>query len=262
MTGSERILWALNDVSDELVEQAGHRRHHLFARLAALAACVALLAVSFYPFLRGMNQNGGDGDAKGIVLGEDGGASYAVWEDENNTMTDRLELPWPITDGMAGELVCTLADGGEVYQYAPLAGRTGDGPAAVRLLKEGNNWQYLLFAGFPDPEGEALLEVYGIREASDIVQLTAGDTALEPEGLYTALADASGITGKEYAQLVVAGADSPEAEEALVEESRQGFARLKLVTDLGIVAWPEYYPVTGYLSWGEKYYPVGTGLLG
>ena len=51
MTGSERILWALNDVSDELVEQAGHRRHHLFARLAALAACVALLAVSLRALL-------------------------------------------------------------------------------------------------------------------------------------------------------------------------------------------------------------------
>ena len=260
---SEKLLRSLGGVSDELIDEAMVPRRHPLIRLAALSACVLVLLVGMYPFLRGM---GGSNDASvtGVTFH---GALYELWDDGNNAMTARLELPVPIGGELIGERVGSLS-AGEVYAYAPLAGKTGTGPAALCLLCADGDWQYMVFTGFYTSgndndavEAETLLQVYGILKAEDIVSVTHDGEALDAAIFYERLVGAEAMGSADYEETIVAAAGSQAEEAALYEAAQVGMGRLKLQTAGGLVAWMEYYPAAGYLRWDGCCFHVGGGLL-
>ncbi len=261
---SEKLLRSLGGVSDELIDEAMVPRRHPLVRLAALAACVLVLLVGMYPFLRGMGDSG-DASVPGVTFH---GALYELWDDGNNTITDRLELPVPIGGALIGEQVGSLPDYGDIYAYAPLAGKNGTVPAALYLLYADGDWQYMVFTGFYTigndndyVEAETLLQVYGILEPEDIVSVTHDGETLDAAAFYERLIGAEAMGSADYGEMIVSGAGSQAEEEALYEAAQEGVGRLRLQTAGGLVAWMEYYPATGYLRWNDCCFEVGNDLF-
>ena len=256
---SEKLLEAMNDLPEEMIAEANTRRRHPLVRIAAVAACFVVLLVGMYPFLQSMVNSGGD---QCTVSDRDvlrfQGAVYEIISTSYETDLERLGLPETITEEMIGEKVDVAPDYGDVYAYAPLAGRNGTAPAALYLLErrdEGHEgeWWYLAFGGFTTAEeeagytdGETMFQVYGVQSAGDIASVTDADSGaelLEPEVLYTALMEAP-----------VFGWDGFEEQTGSTMNRYAGAVDLRLETTAGLRSYMTYYPETGFLKWFESYY--------
>ena len=152
---SEKLLEAMNDLPEELIAEANTRRRHPLVRIAAVAACLVVLLVGMYPFLQSFQGLGTSDDCyvsdREVIYRQ--GAIYEVVGTNYTAAMERLALPETITEDLVGEKVDVAPDYGDVYQYAPLAGRNGTAPAALYLLErtdEGHEgeWWYLVFSGF------------------------------------------------------------------------------------------------------------------
>ena len=195
------------------------RRHHPVVRIAAVAACFAVLLVGMYPFLRAMTQHGGSDEdcyVSDIEVIYRQGAIYEVVGTNYTDALTRMNLPGTITEDMVGEKVDIAPDYGDVYSYAPLGGRNGTAPAALYLLHrtdEGHEgeWWYLTFSGFVagdesgHVEAETMLQVYGIQSADDIAAVCdrrSGEQLLPPEAFYDALLASSAWGREDFAERV------------------------------------------------------------
>ena len=49
---SEKLLEAINELPEDLIAEANSRRRHPLIRIAAVAACLAVLLVGMYPCLQ------------------------------------------------------------------------------------------------------------------------------------------------------------------------------------------------------------------
>lgn len=274
---SEKLLRALTGLPDELVEEAAQRRRHPLTRLAALAACLVMVAVALCPFLRYALPHG-DGGVPPATEDNGGAASrphpgiayqgavYQLWDEGNTAAADRLALPQTIPDNLVGSRLDTLPDYGTVYAYAPLEGRTGHSPAALYLLqRENGSWQYMILAGFPDSacvEGDALLQFYGAASAGDIRSLHPTgkeDRLMDPQTFFDALTAAPALGSQDFYRTVFGDVDweDEEAWEAAESKAFAGSALLRLETTAGVVSYMTYYPAIGYIEWIQGYYAVG-----
>ena len=133
---SEKLLEAINELPEDLIAEANSRRRHPLIRIAAVAACRAVLLVGMYPFLQSFQGLGGSDDCyvsdREVIYRQ--GAIYEVVGTNYTAAMERLALPETITEDLVGEKVDVAPDYGDVYQYAPLAGRNGTAPAALYLL--------------------------------------------------------------------------------------------------------------------------------
>lgn len=261
---SEKLLEAMNDLPEELIAEANVRRHHPVVRIAAVAACFAVLLVGMYPFLRAMTQHGGSDDGcyvSDIEVIYRQGAIYEVVGTNYASALERLNLPDAITEDMIGERVDTAPDYGDVYAYVPLEGRNGTAPAALYLLNrtdEGHEgeWWYLTFSGFTTigndndhVEAETMFQVYGIQSAADIAAVRdrrSGVPLLSPEAFYEALLAAPSFGWEDFHEQTSA-----------VMNASAGAVGIRLETDWGLRTYLTYYPETGFLRWFECYYQVG-----
>ena len=260
---SEKLLEAMNDLPEELIAEANVRRHHPLVRIAAVAACFAVLLVGMYPFLRAMTQHGGSDEdcyVSDIEVIYRQGAIYEVVGTNYASALERLHLPDAITEEMIGERVDTAPDYGDVYAYVPLEGRNGTAPAALYLLHrtdEGHEgeWWYLPFTGFVAGdesgyvEAETMFQVYGIQSAGDIAAVRdrrSGEQLLSPEAFYDTLLAAPSFGWEDFHEQTSA-----------VMNASAGAVGIRLETDWGLRTYMTYYPETGFVKWLESYYQVG-----
>ena len=173
---------------------------------------------------------------------------------------ERLALPETITEDLVGEKVDVAPDYGDVYQYAPLAGRNGTAPAALYLLRrtdEGHEgeWWYLAFTGFVAgdesgyAEAETMFQVYGIQSPADIAAVRdrhSGEQLLSPEAFYDTLLAAPSFGWEDFHEQTSA-----------VMNASAGAVGIRLETDWGLRTYMTYYPETGFVKWLESYYQVG-----
>ena len=259
---SEKLLEAMNDLPEELIAEANTRRRHPLVRIAAVAACLVVLLVGMYPFLQSFQGLGTSDDChvsdREVIYRQ--GAIYEVVGTNYTAAMERLALPETITEDLVGEKVDVAPDYGDVYQYAPLAGRNGTAPAALYLLErtdEGHEgeWWYLVFSGFVIGDesvyvnGETMFQVYGIQSAADIASVTdrsSGAEYLTPEAFYAALLEAQTF-----------GWDGFEEQTSGTMNRYAGAVDLRLETAEGLRSYLTYYPETGFLKWFECYYQVG-----
>ena len=259
---SEKLLEAMNDLPEELIAEANTRRRHPLVRIAAVAACLVVLLVGMYPFLQSFQGLGTSDDCyvsdREVIYRQ--GAIYEVVGTNYTAAMERLALPETITEDLVGEKVDVAPDYGDVYQYAPLAGRNGTAPAALYLLRrtdEGHEgeWWYLAFTGFVagdesgHVEAETMLQVYGIQSADDIAAVCdrrSGEQLLPPEAFYDALLASSAWGREDFAERV----DS-------TLNAYAGAVGIRLETDWGLRTYMTYYPETGFVKWLESYYQVG-----
>ena len=259
---SEKLLEAMNDLTEELIAEANTRRHHPVGRIAAVAACFVVLLAGMYPFLCSMMQHGGSDDGS-FVSDRDvlrlHGALYEIVGTNYETDLERLHLPPSITEEMIGERVDTVPDYGDVYAYVPLEGKNGAAPAALYLLYRtdeghGGEWWYLAFTGFVagdesgHVEAETMFQVYGIHSAADIAVVRdrrSGEQLLSPEAFYDALLESSAWGREDFWEQV----DS-------TLNAYAGAVGIRLETEWGIWTHMTYYPETGFVKWFESYYQV------
>ena len=259
---SEKLLEAMNDLPEELIAEANTRRRHPLVRIAAVAACLVVLLVGMYPFLQSFQGLGTSDDCyvsdREVIYRQ--GAIYEVVGTNYTAAMERLALPETITEDLVGEKVDVAPDYGDVYQYAPLAGRNGTAPAALYLLErtdEGNEgeWWYLAFTGFVagdesgHVEAETMLQVYGIQSADDIAAVCdrrSGEQLLSPEAFYDALLASSAWGREDFAERV----DS-------TLNAYAGAVGIRLETDCGLRTNMTYYPEIGFVKWFDSFYQVG-----
>ncbi len=259
---SEKLLEAMNDLPEELIAEANTRRRHPLVRIAAVAACLVVLLVGMYPFLQSFQGLGTSDDCyvsdREVIYRQ--GAIYEVVGTNYTAAMERLALPETITEDLVGEKVDVAPDYGDVYQYAPLAGRNGTAPAALYLLErtdEGHEgeWWYLAFTGFVagdesgHVEAETMLQVYGIQSADDIAAVCdrrSGEQLLPPEAFYDALLASSAWGREDFAERV----DS-------TLNAYAGAVGIRLETDCGLRTNMTYYPEIGFVKWFDSFYQVG-----
>ena len=259
---SEKLLEAMNDLPEELIAEANTRRRHPLVRIAAVAACLVVLLVGMYPFLQSFQGLGTSDDCyvsdREVIYRQ--GAIYEVVGTNYTAAMERLALPETITEDLVGEKVDVAPDYGDVYQYAPLAGRNGTAPAALYLLErtdEGHEgeWWYLAFTGFVagdesgHVEAETMLQVYGIESADDIAAVCdrrSGEQLLPPEAFYDALLASSAWGREDFAERV----DS-------TLNAYAGAVGIRLETDCGLRTNMTYYPEIGFVKWFDSFYQVG-----
>ena len=259
---SEKLLEAMNDLPEELIAEANTRRRHPLVRIAAVAACLVVLLVGMYPFLQSFQGLGTSDDCyvsdREVIYRQ--GAIYEVVGTNYTAAMERLALPETITEDLVGEKVDVAPDYGDVYQYAPLAGRNGTAPAALYLLErtdEGHEgeWWYLVFSGFVagdesgHVEAETMLQVYGIQSADDIAAVCdrrSGEQLLPPEAFYDALLASSAWGREDFAERV----DS-------TLNAYAGAVGIRLETDCGLRTNMTYYPEIGFVKWFDSFYQVG-----
>ena len=259
---SEKLLEAMNDLPEELIAEANTRRRHPLVRIAAVAACLVVLLVGMYPFLQSFQGLGTSDDCyvsdKEVIVRQ--GAIYEVVGTNYTAAMERLALPETITEDLVGEKVDVAPDYGDVYQYAPMAGRNGTAPAALYLLRrtdEGHEgeWWYLAFTGFVagdesgHVEAETMLQVYGIQSADDIAAVCdrrSGEQLLPPEAFYDALLASSAWGREDFAERV----DS-------TLNAYAGAVGIRLETDCGLRTNMTYYPEIGFVKWFDSFYQVG-----
>ena len=271
---SEKLLRALNDLPEDLIDEAAQRRRRPITRIAALAACFVVLLAGMYPFLRGISLQNGNGDNSGRDVVRQPGADtftyqgcwYSLYEDVNSAITDRLELPCPVPDSLIGSQLDTLTKYGTIYAYAPLEGKTGTAPAVLYLLDRGDgDWWYMIFDGLSDgayAEAATLLQFYGVTSGADIVSLAPNgdpENGIDGDTFYRALCAAPVCDSKEFHSTLFAGVDEgdEEAWQAREREVFAGSALLRLETEAGVVSYMTYYPAIGYVEWDAAYYQVG-----
>lgn len=258
---SEKLLEAMNDLPEELIAEANTRRRHPLVRIAAVAACLVVLLVGMYPFLQSFQGLGTSDDCyvsdREVIYRQ--GAIYEVVGTNYTAAMERLALPETITEDLVGEKVDVAPDYGDVYQYAPLAGRNGTAPAALYLLErtdEGHEgeWWYLAFTGFVagdesgHVEAETMLQVYGIQSADDIAAVCdrrSGEQLLPPEAFYDALLASSAWGREDFAERV----DS-------TLNAYAGAVGIRLETDCGLRTNMTYYPEIGFVKWFDSFYQV------
>ena len=259
---SEKLLEAMNDLPEELIAEANTRRRHPLVRIAAVAACLVVLLVGMYPFLQSFQGLGTSDDCyvsdREVIYRQ--GAIYEVVGTNYTAAMERLALPETITEDLVGEKVDVAPDYGDVYQYAPLAGRNGTAPAALYLLErtdEGHEgeWWYLVFSGFVIGDesvyvnGETMFQVYGIQSAGDIAAVRdrhSGEQLLSPEAFYDTLLAAPSFGWEDFHEQTSA-----------VMNASAGAVGIRLETDWGLRTYMTYYPETGFVKWLESYYQVG-----
>ena len=259
---SEKLLEAMNDLPEELIAEANTRRRHPLVRIAAVAACLVVLLVGMYPFLQSFQGLGTSDDCyvsdREVIYRQ--GAIYEVVGTNYTAAMERLALPETITEDLVGEKVDVAPDYGDVYQYAPLAGRNGTAPAALYLLErtdEGHEgeWWYLVFSGFVIGDesvyvnGETMFQVYGIQSADDIAAVCdrrSGEQLLPPEAFYDALLASSAWGREDFAERV----DS-------TLNAYAGAVGIRLETDCGLRTNMTYYPEIGFVKWFDSFYQVG-----
>ena len=259
---SEKLLEAMNYLPEELIAEANTRRRHPLVRIAAVAACLVVLLVGMYPFLQSFQGLGTSDDCyvsdREVIYRQ--GAIYEVVGTNYTAAMERLALPETITEDLVGEKVDVAPDYGDVYQYAPLAGRNGTAPAALYLLRrtdEGHEgeWWYLAFTGFVagdesgHVEAETMLQVYGIQSADDIAAVCdrrSGEQLLPPEAFYDALLASSAWGREDFAERV----DS-------TLNAYAGAVGIRLETDCGLRTNMTYYPEIGFVKWFDSFYQVG-----
>lgn len=259
---SEKLLEAMNDLPEELIAEANTRRRHPLVRIAAVAACLVVLLVGMYPFLQSFQGLGTSDDCyvsdREVIYRQ--GAIYEVVGTNYTAAMERLALPETITEDLVGEKVDVAPDYGDVYQYAPMAGRNGTAPAALYLLRrtdEGHEgeWWYLAFTGFVagdesgHVEAETMLQVYGIQSADDIAAVCdrrSGEQLLSPEAFYDALLASSAWGREDFAERV----DS-------TLNAYAGAVGIRLETDCGLRTNMTYYPEIGFVKWFDSFYQVG-----
>ena len=259
---SEKLLEAMNDLPEELIAEANTRRRHPLVRIAAVAACLVVLLVGMYPFLQSFQGLGTSDDCyvsdREVIYRQ--GAIYEVVGTNYTAAMERLALPETITEDLVGEKVDVAPDYGDVYQYAPLAGRNGTAPAALYLLErtdEGHEgeWWYLAFTGFVAgdesgyAEAETMFQVYGIQSPADIAAVRdrhSGEQLLSPEAFYDTLLAAPSFGWEDFHEQTSA-----------VMNASAGAVGIRLETDWGLRTYMTYYPETGFVKWLESYYQVG-----
>ena len=259
---SEKLLEAMNDLPEEMIAEANTRRRHPLVRIAAVAACLVVLLVGMYPFLQSFQGLGTSDDCyvsdREVIYRQ--GAIYEVVGTNYTAAMERLALPETITEDLVGEKVDVAPDYGDVYQYAPLAGRNGTAPAALYLLErtdEGHEgeWWYLVFSGFVIGDesvyvnGETMFQVYGIQSADDIAAVCdrrSGEQLLPPEAFYDALLASSAWGREDFAERV----DS-------TLNAYAGAVGIRLETDCGLRTNMTYYPEIGFVKWFDSFYQVG-----
>ena len=259
---SEKLLEAMNDLPEELIAEANTRRRHPLVRIAAVAACLVVLLVGMYPFLQSFQGLGTSDDCyvsdREVIYRQ--GAIYEVVGTNYTAAMERLALPETITEDLVGEKVDVAPDYGDVYQYAPLAGRNGTAPAALYLLErtdEGHEgeWWYLAFTGFVAgdesgyAEAETMFQVYGIQSPADIAAVRdrhSGEQLLSPEAFYDTLLAAPSFGWEDFREQTSA-----------VMNASAGAVGIRLETDWGLRTYMTYYPETGFVKWLESYYQVG-----
>ena len=259
---SEKLLEAMNDLPEELIAEANTRRRHPLVRIAAVAACLVVLLVGMYPFLQSFQGLGTSDDCyvsdREVIYRQ--GAIYEVVGTNYTAAMERLALPETITEDLVGEKVDVAPDYGDVYQYAPLAGRNGTAPAALYLLErtdEGHEgeWGELAFTRFVagdesgHVEAETMLQVYGIQSADDIAAVCdrrSGEQLLPPEAFYDALLASSAWGREDFAERV----DS-------TLNAYAGAVGIRLETDCGLRTNMTYYPEIGFVKWFDSFYQVG-----
>ena len=259
---SEKLLEAMNGLPEELIAEANTRRRHPLVRIAAVAACFVVLLVGMYPFLQSFQGLGTSDDCyvsdREVIYRQ--GAIYEVVGTNYTAAMERLALPETITEDLVGEKVDVAPDYGDVYQYAPLAGRNGTAPAALYLLErtdEGHEgeWWYLVFSGFVIGDesvyvnGETMFQVYGIQSAGDIAAVRdrhSGEQLLSPEAFYDTLLAAPSFGWEDFHEQTSA-----------VMNASAGAVGIRLETDWGLRTYMTYYPETGFVKWLESYYQVG-----
>ena len=259
---SEKLLEAMNDLPEELIAEANTRRRHPLVRIAAVAACLVVLLVGMYPFLQSFQGLGTSDDCyvsdREVIYRQ--GAIYEVVGTNYTAAMERLALPETITEDLVGEKVDVAPDYGDVYQYAPLAGRNGTAPAALYLLRrtdEGHEgeWWYLAFTGFVAgdesgyAEAETMFQVYGIQSPADIAAVRdrhSGEQLLSPEAFYDTLLAAPSFGWEDFHEQTSA-----------VMNASAGAVGIRLETDWGLRTYMTYYPETGFVKWLESYYQVG-----
>ena len=260
---SEKLLEAINELPEDLIAEANSRRRHPLIRIAAVAACLAVLLVGMYPFLQSFQGLGNSDDCyvSDIEVIYRRGAIYEVIGTNYTDALERLGLPETITEEMIGERVDAAPDYGDVYTYAPLEAKNGTAPAALYLLErtdEGyeGEWWYLVFSGTTTTgneagimDGETMLQVYGVQSAGDIISVTDTESGMEylpPEALYRAVLEAP-----------VFGWDGFAEQTSGTLNRSAGAVGLRLETTGGLRSYLTYYPETGFLKWFECYYQVG-----
>ena len=259
---SEKLLEAMNGLPEELIAEANTRRRHPLVRIAAVAACFVVLLVGMYPFLQSFQGLGTSDDCyvsdREVIYRQ--GAIYEVVGTNYTAAMERLALPETITEDLVGEKVDVAPDYGDVYQYAPLAGRNGTAPAALYLLErtdEGHEgeWWYLAFTGFVAgdesgyAEAETMFQVYGIQSPADIAAVRdrhSGEQLLSPEAFYDTLLAAPSFGWEDFHEQTSA-----------VMNASAGAVGIRLETDWGLRTYMTYYPETGFVKWLESYYQVG-----
>ena len=259
---SEKLLEAMNGLPEELIAEANTRRRHPLVRIAAVAACLVVLLVGMYPFLQSFQGLGTSDDCyvsdREVIYRQ--GAIYEVVGTNYTAAMERLALPETITEDLVGEKVDVAPDYGDVYQYAPLAGRNGTAPAALYLLErtdEGHEgeWWYLAFTGFVAgdesgyAEAETMFQVYGIQSPADIAAVRdrhSGEQLLSPEAFYDTLLAAPSFGWEDFHEQTSA-----------VMNASAGAVGIRLETDWGLRTYMTYYPETGFVKWLESYYQVG-----
>ena len=259
---SEKLLEAMNDLPEELIAEANTRRRHPLVRIAAVAACLVVLLVGMYPFLQSFQGLGTSDDCyvsdREVIYRQ--GAIYEVVGTNYTAAMERLALPETITEDLVGEKVDVAPDYGDVYQYAPLAGRNGTAPAALYLLErtdEGHEgeWWYLVFSGFVIGDEsvyvnwETMFQVYCIQSAGDIAAVCyrrSGEQLLPPEAFYDALLASSAWGREDFAERV----DS-------TLNAYAGAVGIRLETDCGLRTNMTYYPEIGFVKWFDSFYQVG-----
>lgn len=270
---SEKLMRALNNLPDDLIVEAGQRRRHPFVRIAALAACIALLLVTFHPFLPGLGGTGKDDTAAddSLQIITHNGALYEVWRDGKHFVSERMGLPHRITDVMVGT-ECGKLDlsdlSGTIHYYQPLYGKTGTGPAALYILNTEAEYKWLIFTGFAAigdendyAEASALFPVYAIHSAADIASIeTLEGRQIDPALFYDALMTHDVTNWSGWYDQMYGDADEEEFL-ALEEIYHEGSAQLRLESTAGTVCYLTYYPAADTVVWLESYIHIDTKLL-
>ena len=183
----DKVIDSLTGIEDDMIQTVealrNKKRHPVWMKWGALAACLCLLVAISIPVLHHKGGPDHQGSVQAIAALEYNGMFYEAVNIPE--VLEKFGLPSEITADMAGEhLEYLKSDGGagyecttietdiELYQYAPSVCR------GVLVLRDGDTWYAALFCNFyqfddnTSVELTELYQVYGIDSAADIASIT------------------------------------------------------------------------------------------
>lgn len=256
----------MGQVNDDYIEESIIRKQtakiNYWIKLCTIAACFALIVSVSIPLISRITTK--DPTEIERIL-EYNNAYYSIIDMDTLDILGEYNLPYEIKDNMVGQYISAIVSDdqnlGNIYKYNKVVDNE---QLAVYIYKEeGKDFTFILFANFLDKQAKGpskMLSVYGIRDASNIAEITLGKKSITDrtaiEDFYQGFIQSEAMNEDEYQQYIFQRKPEAEQQEIAIRLAEEALT-IKIVTKDGLVAnWITYHPSISFIDWGTYHYKV------